>query len=289
MDRSDKLRWDPDAVDYALAPFAALSKAVPGNQRTAHTRNGGAKRRGEKWIATYTAIKANGVNRMFVCYVEKRGGEPVFVLFDADAARDPGNSRDFEARAERVFAPDGLGEALDAWREVAARAGADEITAFDADCLRALWAGSPTDDIEADIADTEAATGIGDTTRRALVDARRGQGRFRDRLMRRWGGACAVTGLTLAQALRASHAKPWRESSDAERLDPKNGILLAAHLDALFDTGLVSFADDGAMVVAPAVSAADRDRLGIPRSIREPLDGQKRAFMAHHRASKFRE
>ena len=133
MDLSGEIRWDPDAVDEALAPFVALSKAVPGNQRTAHTRNGGAKRRGEKWIATYTTIKANGVNHMFVCYVEKRGDEPVFVLFDANAQRDPGNSREFEARAERRFGPNELGEALDAWREVAARAGAGEITNTDDD------------------------------------------------------------------------------------------------------------------------------------------------------------
>ena len=204
---------------------------------------------------------------MFVCYVEKRGDEPVFVLFDANAQRDPGNSREFEARADRVFGPDQLGDALEAWREVAAQAGADEI--------------------EADIAGIETDRRVGETTRRALVDARRGQGRFRAGLMRRWGAACAVTGLTLAQALRASHAKPWRESSNAERLDPKNGLLLAAHLDALFDTGLISFADDGAMVVSLDVSAGDRERLGIPRGIREPLDAEERAFMAHHRRSKF--
>jgi hypothetical protein len=71
-------------------------------------------------------------------------------------------------------------------------------------------------------------------------------------------------------------------------LDPKNGLLLGAHLDALFDTGLISFADDGTMLVSPAVPAADRDRLGIPRSTREPLDIQERAFMTHHRGSTFR-
>lgn len=268
MDQSDEIRWDADAVDDALAPFVVLSKAVPGNRRTAHTRAGGAKRRKEKWIATYTAIKANGVNRMFVCYVEKRGDDPVFLLFDAGAERDSGDSREFETRAERRFRPDQLGEALDAWREVAARAGADEI--------------------EADIAGIEADCRICETTRRALVEARRGQGRFRDRLMRRWGAACAVTGLTVAQVLRASHSKPWRDASNEERLDPGNGLLLTAHLDALFDSGLISFDGDGAMLVSPRVSRADRERLGIPRPLRESLTARERAFMAHHREAKFR-
>ncbi len=123
MDPSDKIRWNPIAVDEALAPFVALSKAVPGNERTAHTRNGGAKRRGEVWIDTYTAIKANGVNRVFVCYVEERGDEPTFVLFDENALRGPQSWREFVARADRVFGPDQLGEALEAWRGVAERAG----------------------------------------------------------------------------------------------------------------------------------------------------------------------
>ena len=123
MGLPDKIRWNPVAVDEALAPFVALSKAVPGNKRTAHTRNGGAKRRGEVWIDTYTAIKANGVNRVFVCFVEKRGDEPTFVLFDENAVRNPHSWRDFVAQADRVFGPDRLREALDAWREVAAWAG----------------------------------------------------------------------------------------------------------------------------------------------------------------------
>jgi hypothetical protein len=117
------VRWNPDAVDEALAPFLALSRSVPGNERTPHTRAGGAKVRGEVWIDTYTAIKAEGVNRVFVCFVERPGDEPVFVLFDAGVGHALTTWRDVVERADRVFGPDGLEEALDAWREVAARAG----------------------------------------------------------------------------------------------------------------------------------------------------------------------
>ncbi len=74
-------------------------------------------------IDTHSAIKANGVNRLLVCFVEKPGDDPIFVLFDAGAGHPLVTWRDVVARADRVFAPDRLGEALDAWREVAARAG----------------------------------------------------------------------------------------------------------------------------------------------------------------------
>lgn len=63
------------------------------------------------------------MNRLFVCFVEKPGDEPVFALFDAGAGHALVTWRDVVDRADHVFAPDGLGEALKAWRGVAARAG----------------------------------------------------------------------------------------------------------------------------------------------------------------------
>jgi hypothetical protein len=97
------------------------------------------------------------------------------------------------------------------------------------------------EDADADVADIRAATNVGETTKQALIDARRGQGNFRDQLMARWDNSCAVTGCNQPQVLRASHIKPWKKCSNAERLNPYNGLLLSANLDALFDRGLVSF------------------------------------------------
>jgi putative restriction endonuclease len=75
-----------------------------------------------------------------------------------------------------------------------------------------------------------------------MVRQRVGQQAYRHAMLDYWGGSCAVTGLALPQALRASHAKPWAEcASDAERLDVFNGFLLSANLDVLFDSFLVSF------------------------------------------------
>ena len=73
-----------------------------------------------------------------------------------------------------------------------------------------------------------------------------GQDLFRDRLMRDWGGRCPLTGIAEPELLRASHIVPWRTCvTDADRLDPNNGLLLSALWDAAFDAGLVSFTDDG--------------------------------------------
>lgn len=61
--------------------------------------------------------------------------------------------------------------------------------------------------------------------------------------------SCAISDVTVPEFLRASHIKPWRDSSNQERLDPFNGILLNAALDIAFELGFISFNDDGAILI----------------------------------------
>jgi putative restriction endonuclease len=87
---------------------------------------------------------------------------------------------------------------------------------------------------------------------------------FRTALMDYWGGRCAVTGCAEPRLLRASHIKPWaRRTTDAERLDAHNGLLLAAHLDAAFDAGLIDFTATGQILFADRFSPTDRQALGL--------------------------
>lgn len=123
-----------------------------------------------------------------------------------------------------------------------------------------------------------------------LVVQRVGQDLFRAGLLEYWEGRCAVTGLGVAELLRASHIKPWADcASDAERLDVFNGILLAPHLDAAFDRGFITIADDGAIVVSSALGQADRELLGldVPLRIRS-LDVGHRAYLPWHRERVFK-
>ena len=90
---------------------------------------------------------------------------------------------------------------------------------------------------------------IGATQRTQLVIARRGQGIFRTnvRLVEK---SCRVTGLAEARHLVASHIKPWPVSSDLEKLDGYNGLLLSPHIDHLFDKGFISFTDGGTLLTS---------------------------------------
>lgn len=99
-----------------------------------------------------------------------------------------------------------------------------------------------------------------------LVVQRVGQSLFRQALLDYWHGQCAVTGLAVPELLRASHIKPWAKcASDNERLDVFNGLLLAPHIDALFDGGWISFADHGGVMVSKALNAKACEQVGISR------------------------
>ncbi|MCV2359945.1 HNH endonuclease [Paucibacter sp. TC2R-5] len=116
---------------------------------------------------------------------------------------------------------------------------------------------------EAAIAADPKCRNVPETTRQSLVNARIGQGEYRNRLLALWDRKCAVTGCGLTDVLVASHAKAWADSTNEERLDPFNGLLLSAAVDKLFDRGLISFNNDGGMVSKSSVSVEDMRRLGL--------------------------
>lgn len=128
---------------------------------------------------------------------------------------------------------------------------------------------------------------LAETERQAVVKVRLAQRLFRSRLSAS-ARRCRVTGVTNQAYLRASHIKPWRDCSDAERQDPNNGLLLAPHVDLLFDQGYLSFEDDGTVLTAryldPAVLRAwrlDRVRKVAPFSVKQAK------YLAHHRKHVF--
>ena len=78
-----------------------------------------------------------------------------------------------------------------------------------------------------------------------------------------WESKCALTGCSIASVLIASHAKAWADSSNHERLDEYNGLLLSATFDKLFDAGLISFSDEGDLLLSSALDEEEAGRLGI--------------------------
>lgn len=126
------------------------------------------------------------------------------------------------------------------------------------------------------------------TEREATVRQRVGQNLFREGLLALWGGRCAITGLDAPELLRASHAKPWADSSDTERLDVFNGLLLAAHWDAAFDSGLITISTSGHVVPSAALSDATKEVLRVSDVLQIRLQPQHELYLAWHRERVFR-
>ena len=86
------------------------------------------------------------------------------------------------------------------------------------------------------------------TEKEAIVKLRIGQSYFRDEVCK-VEKRCRITKIEDVNFLIASHIKPWSESTARERLDRYNGLLLAPHIDKLFDSGRISFSDAGELLV----------------------------------------
>lgn len=123
------------------------------------------------------------------------------------------------------------------------------------------------------------------TEKQSLINARRGQGKFRARVAE-IESTCRLTGITDIRFLIASHIKPWSVSSNTERLDGNNGLLLAPHVDRLFDKGFITFNKDGSLIISP--EAEDVCRCwNLSTSSKTPLSDEQEIYMCYHRAHIF--
>jgi 5-methylcytosine-specific restriction protein A len=102
-----------------------------------------------------------------------------------------------------------------------------------------------------------------ETERQGLVTSRVGQGAYRKRIIHRWEYKCAVTGFEKLDVLIASHILPWASSDDNQRLDVHNGILLSPTYDALFDRHLISFENNGKIILSDSIEAQAFKKIGV--------------------------
>ena len=123
-----------------------------------------------------------------------------------------------------------------------------------------------------------------ETTRQAVIEARRGQGPFRQTLKKLWRSRCAATPCNIIGILQASHIKPWREASNRQRLDPFNGLLLTPNLHAAFDSGLISFRDDGNILLSQSLTPANAEAIGLHSGMcLHQVFSENKLYLDYHR------
>ena len=122
-----------------------------------------------------------------------------------------------------------------------------------------------------------------ETERKAIVQSRVGQGRFRRDVLQLWNG-CAVTGIADSRVLLASHVKPWRIANNEERLDPHNGLALIPNLDTLFDDGLITFDAEGRIRISNAIDQEIVHGLGAHPDMRlRMMPSRLEQYLRFHR------
>jgi predicted restriction endonuclease len=128
------------------------------------------------------------------------------------------------------------------------------------------------------------------TERKGLITSRVGQGYYRQQIIEKWGGRCPITGINIQSILIASHIVPWSESSDDERLDVENGILLSPSYDALFDKHLISFENDGNIIISTKVSLDNKNKIGLSPEIKiQVTDGMSPYLERHRKKLRYKE
>ena len=134
-------------------------------------------------------------------------------------------------------------------------------------------------------------TSVRETERLAIVRARVGQGLFKERVSM-IETKCRITGVENPVHLVASHCKPWRDSSNEERLDGENGLLLTPSIDHLFDRGFIGFENNGKLIISPVAHRPSLERMGVETeqivNVGGFSSGQKQ-FLDFHRNSVFLE
>jgi len=121
--------------------------------------------------------------------------------------------------------------------------------------------------IDCDLVDSDTAVQVTSAEKELIMQARIGQGMYRNNLLKKYGNRCVVTGIDNTKILIASHIKPWSVSDNRERIDIENGLLLSANMDRLFDSGLITFNDKGKLAVSSFLSKENRERLNISKTI----------------------
>jgi hypothetical protein len=123
-----------------------------------------------------------------------------------------------------------------------------------------------------------------ETEKVLLISARIGQGQFRKDLISYWQG-CTLTGFANTRFLVASHIKPWRNSSNKERLDLNNGLLLLPNYDKAFDLGYISFDNDGKILISNQLD--NYVNLGISANQSFEIKEGNRPYLRFHRENIF--
>jgi predicted restriction endonuclease len=136
-------------------------------------------------------------------------------------------------------------------------------------------------------AEIEADETIVETEKERIIKSRIGQSKIKQKLLTQ-SKKCALCGVNDERFLIASHIKPWKHSTNEERLDVNNGLLLCPNHDSLFDKGYISFDEDGILLVSDDLTENTRVFMNINSPSHLQIKEKKRHYLNWHLQNLFK-
>lgn len=93
------------------------------------------------------------------------------------------------------------------------------------------------------------------------IKQRVNQSFFRSAVLASYHGECCITGLSIPEMLIASHIKPWKDSTEAEKTNPRNGLCLNALHDKAFDKGYITVRPNGEILLSKELKKSNSEVL----------------------------
>ncbi|MGI2326883.1 HNH endonuclease [Planococcus sp. YIM B11945] len=110
---------------------------------------------------------------------------------------------------------------------------------------------------------------------------------FHQRVAPLWDHQCAVCGIDQEVLLKASPAKPWKDCTGLERMDPRNGILLCRNHDALYTNGLITVNANGKLQVAAKLAEQEESVYLLPKKLKIVVDPGTKPYFKWHKKHVF--
>ncbi len=121
-----------------------------------------------------------------------------------------------------------------------------------------------------------------------ITKVRINQSIYREKLLHRYN-SCCLCGVSDARMLLASHIKPWSQCTPKEKVDVDNGFLLCPNHDKVFDSGLITFDDDGNIIISKGLKETDRIFLNVRETMKIEISEKNKAYIEYHRNHIFKE
>lgn len=117
----------------------------------------------------------------------------------------------------------------------------------------------------------------------ALTKIRINQGAIRKNSLKKYNSRCAICNMNAEELLIASHIKAWTDSTESEKGDVDNILLLCPNHDALFDKHYISFDAFGQIIISPQINSENQKLLNINTDMHIELSDKMKDYMDYHR------